>query len=334
MTVGVIQKRGVRWETATLLGVLAVAAVLYCWALGDRTLQPYYAAAIHSMSQNLSAFMFAGYDPVGVVSVDKPPMSFWLQAIVAWGFGYHWWLVALVQAAEGVAAVFVLHRTVRRWAGEHTALLAAGLLALSPVAIAIDRDVQPDALLVLLLLLAAYCVTRAVEEGRTGWLVSAGALVGLAFLAKMLAAWVVLPALALAYLAAPVGRGRRLWQLALAGVVTLAVSLSWPVLVGLWHDRPYVGSTTNNSIWELIFGYNGFGRVLGTDAGPLSVLGNALGVGFGGPPGPLRLFDAEVGGQIAWLLPVALGAVVIAAGVWLRTRAGTPAQRAGWALWG
>jgi 4-amino-4-deoxy-L-arabinose transferase-like glycosyltransferase len=209
MTTGVIGKQRVRWETVGLLGVLAVAAVLYCWGLGGRTVQPYYAAAVHSMSRSLTAFLYAGYDPVGVVSIDKPPMAFWVQAIVAAVFGYHLWLVALVQAAEGVAAVLVLHRTVRRWAGERTALLAAALLALSPVTTVIDRDIQPDGLLVLLLLLAAYCVTRAVDGGRTGWLVSAGALTGLAFLAKMLAAWVALPALALAYLAAPGSRGRK-----------------------------------------------------------------------------------------------------------------------------
>ncbi|HKS46943.1 MAG TPA: glycosyltransferase family 39 protein [Amycolatopsis sp.] len=330
MTTGVIQKRRVRWEIAALAGVLAIGAVLYCWSLGDRMLQPYYAAAVHSMLQSPKAFLFAGYDPAGVVSVDKPPMAFWVQAAVAWLFGYHWWLLALVQAAEGVASVLVLHRTVRRWAGERTALLAALLLALSPVTVAIDRDVQPDALLVLLLLLAAYCVTRAVEGGRTGWPAAAGALVGLAFLTKMLAAWVVLPAFALAYLAAPVGRGRKAWQLVLAAAVTFAVSMSWPLLVSLSPDRPFVGSTRTDSIWELIFGYNGFGRVLGNDTGALGVFD----LSFGGSPGPLRLFGTLVGGQIAWLLPVALASVLGAAVAWLRTRAGTPSQRAGWLLWG
>ncbi|HET6502507.1 MAG TPA: glycosyltransferase family 39 protein [Amycolatopsis sp.] len=338
MTTGVIGKRRVRWETVGLPGVLAVAAVLYCWGLGGRTVQPYYAAAVHSMSRSLTAFLYAGYDPVGVVSIDKPPMAFWVQAIVAAVFGYHLWLVALVQAAEGVAAVLVLHRTVRRWAGERTALLAAALLALSPVTTVIDRDIQPDGLLVLLLLLAAYCVTRAVDGGRTGWLVSAGALTGLAFLAKMLAAWVALPALALAYLAAPGGRGRKLWQLVLTGVVTLAVSMSWPLLVTVATNRPYVGSTVTDSIWELIFGYNGFGRVLGNDTGALGVYGAGAGVNFGGVPGPLRLFDEELGGQVAWLLPVAVVSVLVAAAMGCRKgerkRGGTPAERAGWLLWG
>ncbi|MFD2415891.1 ArnT family glycosyltransferase [Amycolatopsis pigmentata] len=334
MTTGVIRKPGVRWENGVLAGVLAVAAVLYCWSLTGRTVQPYYAAAVHSMARSFPAFSFAGYDPVGVVTVDKTPMAFWVQAVFASVFGYHTWLVALVQAAEGVAAVFVLHRTVRRWAGETTALVAAALLALSPVTVAIDRDIQPDALLVLLLLLAAYCVTRAVEGGRTGWLTAAGALAGFAFLAKMLAAWVVLPALAVAYLAAPVRAGRKAWQLALAGAITLVVSLSWPLLVSVSGDRPYVGSTADDSIWGLIFGYNGFGRVLGTDTSPLGALGNVMGSQFGGSPGPLRLFGAEVGGQIGWLLPVALVSVLIAAGIGVRSRSGTRVQVAGWLLWG
>lgn len=334
MTTGVIRKPGVRWENGVLAGVLAVAGVLYCWSLTGRTVQPYYAAAVHSMARSFHAFSFGGYDPVGVVTVDKTPMAFWVQAVFASVFGYHPWLVALVQAAEGVSAVFVLHRTVRRWAGEATALVAATLLALSPVTVAIDRDIQPDALLVLLLLLAAYCVTRAVEGGRTGWPAAAGALVGVAFLAKMLAAWVVLPAFALAYLAAPVRAGRKAWQLALAAVTTLVVSLSWPLLVSVSGGRPYIGSTADDSIWGLIFGYNGFGRVLGTDTSPLGALGNAMGSRSGGAPGPLRLFGAEVGGQIGWLLPVALVSVLAAAGIWVRSRAGTRFQAAGWLLWG
>jgi 4-amino-4-deoxy-L-arabinose transferase-like glycosyltransferase len=321
-----------RWEIAALLGILVAAALLYAWAPGSRVVQPYYAAAVHSMSRSTTAFLFSGFDPSGVVTIDKPPLAFWVQAVGAWIFGYHWWTIALVQAAEGVATVFVLHRTVRRWAGEAPALLAALLLALSPITTAINRDDVPDALLILLLVLAAYCVTRAAEEGRTGWLVAAGAFVGLGFLAKMLVAWAVLPALALAYVLAPVGRGRKLGQLALAGAVTLAMSLWWPVLVSLWPgDTPFVGSTSNGSIWQLILGYNGFGRLVGADTGPLSGLGAAVGTNLGGAPGPLRLFDSTVGGQIAWFLPLAIGSVLVAA---FRYRHSTPKQRSGWLLWG
>lgn len=348
MTTGVLERTAAqpadppvrRWEGVALLGILALAAVLYCWGIGDRALQPYYAAAIRSMTENGKAFLLGGFDPAGVVSIDKTPFAFWVQGIGVWIFGYHWWAIALVQAVEGVAAVFVLHRVVRRWAGERPALVAALILAVSPIGTAIYRANQADGLMVLLLLIAAYCVTRAVErasDGKgTGWLVWAGTFIGLAFFAKMLAAWVVLPALALVDLGAPISWPKRLLRFLIAGVTTVAVSLAWPIMVSLWpaNDRPYIGSTSDNSIWQLIFGYNGFGRVAGGSIGSLGNLGSTYGVQFAGSPGPGRLFDASLGGQIAWLLPLALATVIGAIVVWARTRGGTPQQRAGWLLWG
>ncbi|MEA5361730.1 glycosyltransferase family 39 protein [Amycolatopsis sp., V23-08] len=319
-----------RSERVALGAVLVVAATLWCWALGSRTLQPYYAAAVHSMSRDVTAFFFAGFDPAGFVSVDKPPLAFWTQTLGVTVFGFHPWAIALVQAVEGVAAVFVLHRVVRRWAGPATALLAAALFALTPITAAINRDNVPDTLLVLLLLLAAYCVTRAVEGNGTRWLVWAGVFVGLGFLTKMLAAWIVLPGLALAYFLG--ARERRLSRLALAGAVTLVVSLSWPVVVSLWPGaKPFVGSTTDGSVWQLAFGYNGVTRLVGGTTGVGAGYGTTIGATLGGGPGPLRLFDTEVGGQIAWLLPLALGSLVVAA---CRARGAAPETRAGWALWG
>ncbi|HWE91569.1 MAG TPA: glycosyltransferase family 39 protein, partial [Pseudonocardiaceae bacterium] len=325
-----------RWEHTALLGILAGAAVLYGWSLNARVLQPYYASAVHSMSRRGWAFLFGGYDPAGVLSVDKPPMAFWVQTLGVWVFGYHWWAIALVQLIEGLAAVYVLNRVVRRWAGERTALLAALLLAISPVTTAINRDNVPDALLVLLVLLAAYCVTRAVEHGRTGWLLAAGAFVGAAFLTKMLAGWLVLPALALAYLAAPVSWPRRIGQLLGAGAVVAVVSLWWPVLVSSWPagSRPFIGSTTNNSIWQLIFTYNGFGRVAGSTAGGLANFGGSFGSVLAGSPGPLRLFSSEMAGQIAWLLPLAVCSLLFAVVAGLRRWVGGRSQLAGWVLWG
>ncbi|GLY40930.1 glycosyl transferase [Amycolatopsis sp. NBRC 101858] len=311
--------------------VLGVAAVLWGWALGSRPLQPYYAAAVHSMSHDVAAFFFAGFDPAGVVTVDKPPLAFWTQTLGVAVFGFHPWAIALVQVVEGVAAVFVLHRVVRRWAGPRTALLAAALFALTPITAAINRDNLPDTLLVLLLLLAAYCVTRAIENAR--WLVWAGVFVGLGFMTKMLAAWIVLPGLALAYfVAAPGSRGRRLAWAGLAGGVTLVVSLAWPVVVTLWPGvKPFVGSTTDGSVWQLAFGYNGVTRLVGGSTGIGGGYGATVGAALGGGSGPLRLFDAEVGGQIAWLLPLALVSLVVAA---CRARGAAPHTKAGWALWG
>ncbi|HET6705418.1 ArnT family glycosyltransferase [Amycolatopsis sp.] len=319
-----------RGERIAVGAVLVVAAAAWLWALGGRMLQPYYAAAVHSMSQGWPAFFFAGFDPAGVVTVDKPPLAFWAQTLGVAVFGFHPWAIALVQAVEGVAAVFVLHRVVRRWTGPSTALLAAALFALTPVTAAVNRDNLPDTLLVLLLLLAAYGVTRAVSEPR--WLLWAGVFVGLGFLTKMLAAWIVLPGLALAYYATASGsRGRRLARLAAAGAVTSAVSLSWPVVVSLWPGaRPFVGSTTDGSVWQLAFGYNGLTRLVGGTSGIGGGFGATVGAALGGGPGPLRLFDSEVGGQIAWLLPLALGSLAVAA---CRARGAVPATKAGWAMW-
>ncbi|MEV4149361.1 glycosyltransferase family 39 protein [Amycolatopsis sp. NPDC049691] len=318
---------GVKAERVALGTVLGVAAVLWGWAL-SRPLQPYYAAAVHSMSHDVSAFFFAGFDPAGVVTVDKPPLAFWTQTLGVVVFGFHPWAIALVQVVEGVAAVFVLHRVVRRWAGPGTALLAAALFALTPITAAITRDNLPDTLLVLLLLLAAYCVTRALENPR--WLVWAGVFVGLGFMTKMLAAWIVLPGLALAYFVA--ARGRRLVWLGVAGAVTLVVSLAWPVVVTLWPGaKPFVGSTTDGSVWQLAFGYNGVTRLVGGSTGIGGGYGATVGAALGGGAGPLRLFDAEVGGQIAWLLPLALVSLVVAV---FRARGAAPQVKAGWALWG
>ncbi|MGW5716315.1 ArnT family glycosyltransferase [Amycolatopsis sp. NPDC003865] len=321
---------GVKAERVALGMVLGVAAALWGWAL-SRPLQPYYAAAVHSMSHDVSAFFFAGFDPAGVVTVDKPPLAFWTQTLGVTVFGFHPWAIALVQVIEGVAAVFVLNRVVRRWAGAGTALLAAALFALTPITAAINRDNLPDTLLVLLLLLAAYCVTRALENPR--WLLWAGVFVGLGFMTKMLAAWIVLPGLALAYfVAAPGSRGRHLAWIGLAGAVTLVVSLAWPVVVTLWPGaKPFVGSTTDGSVWQLAFGYNGVTRLVGGSSGIGGGYGATVGAALGGGPGPLRLFDAEVGGQIAWLLPLAVVSLVVAA---CRARGAAPQVKAGWALWG
>ncbi len=320
-----------RAERVAVGVISAVAAVVWGWALGSRPLQPYYAAAVHSMSRDVTAFFFAGFDPAGVVTVDKPPLAFWTQALGVAVFGFHPWAIALVQVVEGVAAVLVLHRVVRRWAGARTALLAAALFALTPITAAINRDNLPDTLLVLLLLLAAYCVTRAIDNAR--WLVWAGVFVGLGFLTKMLAAWIVLPGLALAYfVAAPGSRGRRLAWLGVAGAVTLFVSLAWPVAVTVWPGaKPFVGSTTDGSVWQLAFGYNGVTRLFGGTTGIGGGYSATAGAALGGDAGPLRLFDAEVGGQIAWLLPLALVSSVVAA---CRARGATPRTKAGWALWG
>jgi 4-amino-4-deoxy-L-arabinose transferase-like glycosyltransferase len=349
------------WCPAALAGICVVAGALYGWRIGTSGWgNPYYSAAVRSMSASLTNFIFGSFDSLGVVTVDKPPMAFWPMVVSAAVFGYHGWSLLLPQVLEGAAAVLLLHRTVRRWAGEHVALLAALVFALTPVTVAINRDTNPDTLMVLLLVAAAYAFTRSVQPsaGRgssSRWLMLAAMFLGLGFVTKMLQAWIVVPVFAVAYLvgaAAPVRR--RVLDLFGAGAVLLASSLWWVALVSFWPGpKPYVGGSTDGSVLNLVIGYNGLGRIFGREtgrelvggasnpggpAGGHWVGGHGGGGGFGGGSGITRLFGAQLAGQISWLLPLCLLVLVGVAIAGVRQmRTGIPidrARRAGWFLWG
>lgn len=355
-----------KWAPYALAAICVLAAGLYAWAIGANGNwgNAYYAAAVKSMSSTVTNFLFGSFDPAGVVTVDKPPMSLWPQVVSTWIFGWHSWAVLLPQVIEGLAAVFLLHRTVRRWAGEHTALLAALFLTLTPITVAINRDNNPDTLLNLFVIAAAYALTRALApeataRNSTKWLWLSAFFVGCGFVTKMMEAWIIVPALALAYL---VGRraslGRRLLDLTGAGVVLLASSFWWNLLHDMWPGaKPYMGGSTDGTAWNLIFGYNGFGRILGEGfgrgasgaAGSGGPGGSAGGFGggaggfgggspFGGQTGITRMFSESVGGQISWLIPLCLLVLVVVVVIGVqRRREGLPAQheqRGGWMLWG
>ncbi|WP_330272808.1 glycosyltransferase family 39 protein [Lentzea sp. NBC_00516] len=357
------ESRSPRWPAWVLVAICVLAGALYVWAIGAGQVgNSYYAAAAKSMSTSFGNFLFGSFDPAGVVTVDKPPMSLWPQAIAVWIFGFHGWAVLLPQVIEGVAAVFLLHRTVRLWADEKVALLAALILALTPITVAINRDNNPDTLLVLLLVASAYAFTRSVQSAesrpRTKWLLWCAFFIGCGFLTKMLQAWIVVPGFALAYLvgtSAPVKR--RILDLLAAGGVLVASSFWWVALHAWWPgSKPYIGGSTDGGAWDLIIGYNGLGRVFGGDGnrgggsmplpsgavptgqGPMEFAGPGGSAMFGGQPGILRMFDASVGGQISWLLPLCLLVLVAVsvAGVlrWRRGVPGVPAERAGWFMWG
>ncbi|WP_405631853.1 glycosyltransferase family 39 protein [Streptomyces sp. NBC_00016] len=336
------------WAAPAALGaVLVLAAVLYGWALGSLGWgNSYYSAAVKSMGKSWTDFLFGSFDPAGVITVDKPPAALWPQVISSRIFGMHGWALILPQVLEGVAGVLVLHRTVRRWAGEGAALIAALVLTLTPITVAINRDNNPDTLLVLLLVSAAYALTRALQaEGRaaTWWLCASGFLIGCGFLTKMLAAWMVVPAFAVAWLVGGscpwIPRVRRLLG---AGAILAASSLWWVAMVALWPgDRPYIGGSEDGSAWDLVIGYNGLGRVFGSSDGTPQGMGGGGGFagGFGGQSGPGRMFATQVGGQISWLLPLcALALAVAVAAAVLRRRGRLPASAllpaSGWLLWG
>ncbi len=324
---------GPRWVRPSLAALLLATAVLYLWNLGESGwANAFYSAAAQAGSLSWKALFFGSSDAANAITVDKTPAALWVMGLSARLFGVNAWSVLVPQALMGVGSVALVFATVRRTSGPAAGLLAGAVLALTPAAALMFRFNNPDALLVLLLVAGAYCVVRALETASPRWLALAGVAVGFGFLAKMLQAFLVLPAFGLAYLiAAPASVGKRLLHLLGALGATL-VSAGWYLAVVAWWpaaDRPYIGGSQDNSLWELAFGYNGFGRITGDEVGSVGGGGNG---GWGGT-GWDRLFGTEMAGGIAWLLPAA--ALALAAGLWFTRHAGrTDRGRAALILWG
>ncbi len=400
-----------RWARPALWAVLALAAVLYSWDLsrnGDAN--TFYAAAVLSGTENWKAFFYGSLDSASFITVDKPPFAFWIMGISARVFGFNSWSLLLPQAAEGVAAVAVVYAAVRRSIasltgerGAHAAALIAALaLTLTPMVVAIDRDDNPDTMLTLLLASGAWALLESLRAGRTGkrpllWLILSAVAFGLAFNTKMLEGFIALPALPVVYLIAADARLRtRIARLSVAGGVLAVITLSWMTIVDLIPktSRPYVGSSSNDTVWNLAVGYNGFGRITGGGAGGFGRggvggartggLGNGTGRGaglgtgagtgrgtgfgtgtgagtghgggggfapggpgsfsdlahrvggaggFGGQAGIGRMFASTLGGQISWLIPFAVIAL-IGTLILIGRRPRTDLARASVLVWG
>jgi 4-amino-4-deoxy-L-arabinose transferase-like glycosyltransferase len=348
------------WQWIALVAVLILSAFLNLFRLTSAGYgNTYYAAAVKDMLTSWHNFFFVSFD-AGFVSVDKPPLGLWIQAASAYLFGFSGLSLLLPQALAGILSVALLYHLVNRTFGPVAGLLSALVLAVTPIAIAIDRTNDLDSLLVLTVLIGAWMVIRAVETGRLRWLLAGAVVVGLGFNIKMLEAYLIVPAFYLFYLlASPVSWRRRLVHLGLATVVLLVVSLSWAVVVDLTpvDQRPYVGSSSNNSELDLAFGYNGATRLLGRGEGAFGGRqptqeepaaqeeaqgGPPGGGGFGpgggrenGDPGPLRLLDEQLAGQIGWLLPLAMVGFLAAA--WQKRPRLPLDQRQGelvlWGMW-
>ena len=310
--------------------LLAGTAVLYLWNLSaSGWANAFYSAAAQAGASNWTAMLFGSSDAANAITVDKTPAALWVIDVSVRLFGLNPWSILVPQALEGVGAVAVLYASVRRVSGEGAALLAGAVLALTPVAALIFRFNNPDALLVLLLVAAAYCVLRACEnESSRWWLIAAGVFVGFGFLAKMLQAFLVLPAFAAAYLVAGHRPIRRRVVDLLAAAVAVVASAGWYLLlVELWpaDARPYIGGSQHDSIVELALGYNGLGRLTGDEPGGLGNLN--FDVGWG------RLFGMGMGLDIAWLLPAAV--ICLGAGFVITRRAArTDPTHAALILWG
>lgn len=325
-----------RWA---LVALLVGTAVLYIWDLsGSGWANTFYSAAAQAGSQSWKAFLFGSSDAANSMTVDKPPLSLWPAALAVRVFGLSPWSILVPQALMGVASVALLWDTVRRGFGESAGLAAGLTLAVTPVAVTIFRYNNPDALLALLMIAAVWAMLRAVDDGRTRWLVMSGICVGLGYLTKQLQVALVLPALTVTYLVAgPPKPAVRFGQLVAGLGAALAAAGWWVLLVELWPpgDRPWIGGTQHNSMLELTLGYNGLGRLSGNEPGSTAALGSTgrLGPHPWGVPGVGRLFQPNQIGGIGWLLPAALLFLVVLLVRCAHTRR-TDAERAQVLAWG
>jgi 4-amino-4-deoxy-L-arabinose transferase-like glycosyltransferase len=319
-----------RPELGVLLGL---AAVLNLWGLSiNGWANTYYSAAVRSMSSDWHNFLFGSLDQSGLMTVDKPPLSLWIQALSARLFGFHPLSLLIPQALMGIAAVALVYDLTRRRFGRPAGFVAGLVMATTPVVVAVSRHNNPDELLVLCCVAALWFALRALETGRTKWIVLSGVAVGLGFETKMAVALMVVPGIAAAWIwIAPGARGRlhALRQLLAGGAAMVAVAGAWPLLVTLTPaaDRPWISGTSDNSIWSLIFGYNGVGRLSGQSGGPGG--GGGAGAMFGGSTGPLRLLQSSLGDQAGWLLGFA---VVAGLAILVLSRLRRDDPRAGWLL--
>ncbi|MCD2224257.1 glycosyltransferase family 39 protein [Listeria cossartiae] len=267
------------------VGIIVIAIFFNFYGIwNDDTVNPYYTAAVTSMVQNFHNFFYGAFDPAGFITVDKPPVALWLQAISALIFGVHGWSVILPQALAGVGSVILLYVLVKPRFGAWAARITALIMALTPIAVAVTRTNNMDAILVFILLLATYFLFKAVNRAKFGWLLLAFGLIGVGFNVKMLQAFMVVPAFLLFYfIAVKLSWRKKLIQLVIALILMLGVSVSWAVVVDQTaaSERPYVGSSQTNSVLELAFGYNGMERLLGQETGTGNGGGN---MEMAGPP--------------------------------------------------
>lgn len=332
------------WDKFTLALILLLAGFLSIfdiWNVGYGN--TFYAASVKSMLTSWSNFFFVSLDPGGWITVDKPPVAFWVQAAFAKVLGFHGWSIILPQALAVVATVAVLYHIVKRHFGTVAGLLSALVLALSPIFIVIGRTNNTDSILILIMVLSAWAMMVAADKGQLRYLLLSTALLGVAYNVKTLEAFMILPALYAVYFFATNIKWRtRGWQLAVATIVLIVVSLSWSAIVDLTpaDKRPYVDNSTNNSELELAFNYNGIQRLLGHNKSAPTETGsneasnqktgesdenaksdkqeqavnlqvpvkaaNASGANNGNKNGSasiVRMFNAELGSQGSWLLP-------------------------------
>ncbi|MGC4977602.1 ArnT family glycosyltransferase [Streptomyces sp. DT199] len=321
-----------RWSLPALLAILALAAVLYSWNLSGAGLNSFYSAAVLSGTESWKAWFFGSLDAGNFLTVDKPPLALMVMGLSCRVFGYGTWQMMAPMVVAALGTVWILHSCVKRVFGHAAAAVAALVLALTPITVAINRDNNPDTLLVFLMVAGAALALRATRVGRLLPLLGSAACFGLAFNTKMLQGYIALPAVFLVYLyAAKPALVKRLVNLLLAAAVLAVSSFWWAAAVSLVpaSERPYIGGSTDGTAWNLIMGYNGLGRILGGEGNG----GGGGGGGFSGTAGLGRMFNDVLGGQISWLIPFA--GIALVGGLVLCGRAArTDLTRASLVLWG
>ncbi|MFI6404404.1 ArnT family glycosyltransferase [Streptomyces sp. NPDC050548] len=326
-----------RWSLPALVAIMVLAAVLYSWNLTGSSLNSFYSSAIYSGTQSWKAWFFGSLDAGNFITVDKPPFSLMVMGLSCRIFGFGTWQMMLPEVAAALGTIWILHSSVKRYFGHVAATVAALVLALTPITVAINRDNNPDTLLVLLMVAGAALGLRAVRTERLLPLVGSAVCFGFAFNTKLLQGYIALPAVFAVYLfASKLGWKKKLVQLAVATVALAVSSFWWATAVSLVpaSDRPYIGGSTDGTAWDLIMGYDGFGRVFGGEGNGGGGAGGGGGGGtFAGSAGIGRMFNDILGGQISWLLP--FSAIALIAGLVLVGRAPrTDATRAALIMWG
>jgi 4-amino-4-deoxy-L-arabinose transferase-like glycosyltransferase len=323
-----------RWSLPALLAILVLAAVLYSWNLSGSSLNSFYSAAVLSGTQSWKAWFFGSLDAGNFLTVDKPPFALMVMGLSCRIFGFGTWQMMLPMILTALGTIWIVHSCVKRVWGHAAATVAALVLALTPITVAINRDNNPDTLLVFLMAAGAALALRATRDGKLLPLLGSATCFGLAFNTKMLQGYIPLPIVFAVYLyAAKPKLVKRIVNLLLAGVVLAVSSFWWAAAVSLVpaDDRPYIGGSTDGSAWNLIMGYNGLGRILGGEGNGGG--GGGGGGGFSGTAGIGRLFNDVLGGQISWLIPFA--AIALIGGLVLCGRAPrTDMTRAALVMWG
>lgn len=322
------------WARPALFALLLATGAFYVIGLtSNGWANSFYSAAVQAGSQSWKAFLFGSSDAGNSITVDKPPASLWVMALSVRIFGLSSFSILLPEVIMGVATVGVVHATVKRCSTAAAGLLAGAVLALTPVAVLMFRFNNPEALLVLLMTLGAWATMRSIEQGSPKWMAIVGVFIGLGFLTKALQVLLVVPFFGLGYVLFANTTLRRRIVGAIVGVGAMLLSAGWWVaIVELIPAsmRPYIGGSQDNSFLSVTFGYNGLGRLNGSEVG--SVGGGQRGPGSG-TESITRLFTQTIGGQISWLLPTA--ALLLIAGLAFRgRRPRTDLRRAAYVVWG